>query len=333
MHSGRVSRRDVLRVALAACAGYVAPSVGVAAEPRKMTVMADYYGALFNTSIVAAGLEKGFYNKPEVQVAEIVTGGGGGTAVRNMIGGNIDYGIISTSAALSAIKEGVDIKVVHGAIRTMEDLFWVSMPNSGIKSIQDLKGKKIGFTRPRSISETMAKWKLRKAGMEGQAQLVSLGAVGAGLSALESGGVDAALILEPLWSSRKGRYQVAFNLAELPPMSQMVGCAGGKLMQEQPEVLRALIQAWRQTVDFTYANGEETARIIAKKWPQLVAPDVAESAIKSLQGVKYWSRGDIDIAGLGFWVDAMKEQGELVGAVDLKGMINESFLPPDLRRS
>ena len=59
--------------------------------------------------------------------------------------------------------------------------------------------------------------------MDGQATLVSLGAVGAGLSALESGGVDAALILEPLWSSRKGRYQVAFDLAELPPMSQMMG--------------------------------------------------------------------------------------------------------------
>jgi len=332
MHS-RVSRRDALKMALAACAGYGMPSIGVAAEARKMTMMADYYGALFNTSIIAAGLEKGFYNKPDVQVTDIVTGGGGGTAVRNMIGGNIEYGILSTSAALSAIKEGVDLKVVHGAIRTMEDLFWVSMPNSGIKSIQDLKGKKIGFTRPRSISETMATWKLRKAGMEGQATLVSLGAVGAGLSALESGGVDAALILEPLWSARKGRYQVAFDLAELPPMSQMVGCATGKIMREQPQVLRALIQAWRETVDFTYANGEQTAQIIAKKWPQLVAPDIAAAAIKSLQKVKYWSRGDIDVAGLGFWLDAMKEQGEWVGEANLKTMINESFLPPDLPRS
>jgi len=179
----------------------------------------------------------------------------------------------------------------------------------------------------------MAKWKLRKAGMEGQATLVSLGAVGAGLSALESGGVDAALILEPLWSSRKGRYQVAFDLSELPPMSQMVGCASGKLMKEQPQVLRELIQAWRQTIDFVYGNAAETAQAVSKKWPQLVSQDVAESAIKSLQKVKYWSRGEIDIAGLGFWLDAMKEQGEWVGEANLKAMINESFLPPDPPRS
>jgi hypothetical protein len=29
----------------------------------------------------------------------------------------------------------------------------------------------------------------------------------------------------------------------------------------------------------------------------------------------------------------MKEQGEWVGEADLKAMINESFLPPDLPRS
>ena len=36
---------------------------------------------------------------------------------------------------------------------------------------------------------------------------------------------------------------------------------------------------------------------------------------------------------LGFWLDAMKEQGEWVGEANLKAMINESFLPPDLPRS
>src|SRR5262245_46185648 len=93
-----VSRRDALKAALAASVASVVPSFGLAAEPRKMTIMLDYYGALFNTSPCAVGFEKGFYNKPDVQVTDVVTGGGGGTAVRNMIGGNLDYGVISTSA-------------------------------------------------------------------------------------------------------------------------------------------------------------------------------------------------------------------------------------------
>src|ERR1044072_2310465 len=110
MDTRSVSRRDALKAALAAFPVYAVPSLGLAAEPKKMTIMLDYYGALFNTSQCAVGFEKGFYSKPSVQVSEVVTGGGGGTAVRNMVGGNLDYGVISTSAALSAIKEGVDLK-------------------------------------------------------------------------------------------------------------------------------------------------------------------------------------------------------------------------------
>jgi NitT/TauT family transport system substrate-binding protein len=333
MQRQAITRRSALGMAAAlGAAGLLSPRT--ASAQVKMPIMVDYFGALLNTSVVAVGQDKGWYKTPQIEVTDLVTGGGGGTAVRNMVGGNIDYGIISTSATLSAIRSGLDIRIVHSAIRTSEDLFWVAMPNSGIKSIQDLKGKKLGFTRPKSISETLAKWKLKKHGLEGQVQMVSLGAVGAGLSALESGGVDAALILEPLWSARKGRYVVAFDLSDLPPMTQMVGVASGKMIRDQPEALRALVRAWEQSVAFTYANGEEAARIIAKRYgPQTLSPDVAVSAIKSLQSIRYWSRGEIDQAGLNTWIEAMREQGEWSGPANVPAMINQSFLAPELRRS
>lgn len=325
------SRRHALAMGLGAGSALLMPQMAKA--QRKMDIMVDYYGALINTAVVAVGFEKGYYSTPLVSVGNAVTGGGGATAVRNMVGGNLEYGVIGTSAALTGMREGLDLRIVHGAIRTMEDLFWVSMPNSGIKSIQDLKGKKVGFTRPKSISETMLKWKLRKAGMEGQVQMVSLGAVGVGLSALESGGVDAALILEPLWSARKSRYQVAFTLSELPPMTQMVGVATGKMIKEQPEVLKALVKAWEQSVDFTYANGDEAGALMSKRFPTVLPTDIAQSAVKNMQKVKYWSRGDIDMAGLNFWVEAMREQGEWKDTPDWSQMINQNFLPPELRRT
>jgi NitT/TauT family transport system substrate-binding protein len=327
-----INRRQGLGLGLGMGASLLLPSMAQA--QKKMEIMVDYYGALINTAVVAVGFEKGFYQTPLVSVTNAIAGGGGGTAIRNMIGGNLDYGIVGTSGALTGMREGLDLKIIHGGIRTMEDLFWVSMPNSGIKSIQDLKGKKVGFTRPKSISETMLKWKLKKAGMEGQVQMVSLGAVGVGLSALESGGVDAALILEPLWSARKSRYQVAFTLSELPPMTQMVGVATGKMIKEQPEVLRALVRAWQQSVDYTYANGDESAAFMSKRYgPQTLQLDIAKSAVKSLQSIKYWSRGEIDFQGLNFWVEAMREQGEWQGPADWGKMIDQSFLAPELRRT
>jgi NitT/TauT family transport system substrate-binding protein len=328
----QVGRRQALALGLGAGASLLLPG-GARAAPEKMEILVAYYGALINTAVVGVGLEKGFYSTPLVQVTDAVSTTGGGTAIRNMIGGNVEYGIVGTSAALTGMREGIDVRIVHGVISTMEDLFWVSMPNSGIKSIQDLKGKKIGFTKPKSISETMIKWMLRKHGMEGQAQLVSTGSVGSGLSALESGGVDATLILEPLWSARQGRYQIAFTLAELPGMTQMVGVATGKMIKERPDVLKALVNAWGESVDFTYKNGDEAAGYMSKRYgAQNLPPDVAKQAVRNLQKINYWSHGEIDAVGLNFWVQAMKEQGEWAGDPDWSKMIDQSFLPENLRR-
>ncbi len=312
--------------------------LGAGALPRlafakmETDILVAYYGALINTAPVAVGLEKGFYDTANVKVRDAVSSIGGGTAIRNMVGGGLDYGIVGTSSALTAIREGIDIKIVHGVIRTMEDLFWVSMPNSGIKSLADLKGKKIGFTKPKSISETMAKWMLDRHGMTGQAELVSLGGVGAGLSALESGGVDAALILEPLWSARKDRYQIAFTLEELPPMTQMVGVATSKIMNEQPDALRDLIAGWTQSASYTYDNQEDAALLMSKRFgAEALAPDVAKSAVANMAKIDYWSRGEIDLEGLKFWLETMKFQGEWEGDADWSAMIDQSFLPPEMR--
>jgi NitT/TauT family transport system substrate-binding protein len=328
----QVGRRELLAFGLGAGAAMLLPDLGLA-DQQKMEILVAYYGALINTAVVAVGLENGFYSTPLVQVTDAVSTTGGASAIRNMVGGNVEYGIVGTSAALTGMREGVDVRIVHGVISTMADLFWVSMPSSGIKSIQDLKGKKIGFTKPKSIGETMVRWMLRKHGMEGQAQLVSTGSVGAGLSALEAGGVDATLILEPLWSARQGRYQIAFTLAELPAMSQMVGVATGKMIHEQPEVLKALVNAWGRSVDFTYRNGDAAAALMSKRYgAQNLPVDVAQRAVKNLQKINYWSRGEIDIAGLNFWIQAMKEQGEWTGDADWSRMINQTFLADNLRR-
>jgi hypothetical protein len=159
------------------------PSFGLAAEPRKMTIMLDYYGALFNTSIVRRR-----FRERVLQQAGRAGNRRGYRRRRRYRGPQHDrrqprLRRHQTSAALSAIKEGVDLKSCTGDPYDGRSCSGCRCPTAESNRSRTLKGKKIGFTRPRSISETMAKWKLRKAGMEGQATLVSLGAVGAGLSA------------------------------------------------------------------------------------------------------------------------------------------------------
>ncbi len=326
-----IDRRRVLGMGLGLAGAAALPRAAFA--KMETDILVAYYGALINTAPVAVGLSKGFYETANVSVGEAVSSIGGGTAIRNMVGGGLNYGIVGTAAALTAIREGIDIKIVHGVIRTMEDLFWVSMPDSGIDSIQKLEGKKIGFTKPKSISETMVNWMLDRHGLTGKVETVSLGGLGAGLSALESGGVDAALILEPLWSARKDRYQIAFTLAELPPIAQMVGVATGDIMQNDPDALRDLVAGWTQSTGFTYDQPDEAAVLMSERFgAETLDPEVAKSAVKNMAAINYWSRGEIDIEGLEFFLDTMRYQGEWEGEANWEEMTDQSFLPEALRR-
>ena len=120
MHSPfTLDRRRALALGLGAVPAPFLPGAALAQE--KMQILVAYYGALVNAGIVAIGQEKGFYKTAAVDASDVVSTIGGGTAIRNMIGGGVDYGIVGTSAALTAIRSGVEVRIVHGVIRTLED--------------------------------------------------------------------------------------------------------------------------------------------------------------------------------------------------------------------
>lgn len=303
-----------------------------APQAHALEIMASHYGALLNTAPIAVALERGDYKKNGVDVTDVMSSVGGGTGIRNMVGGGLGYGIVSTSTALAGIRQGMDIRIVHTAIRRVDDLLWVTRPDSGVSSVKDLVGRKVGITAPKSSSELMVVMAFEAAGYPGKADMVALGSVGSGLSALEQGGVDAALILEPLYSARKDRYKVAFSLENLPSMTPTVGVATGDFMRKSPDQLRGLLAAWRSAVNFIYENPEEAAKMVAKRYGDTLPVDVATASMKRMAAIKYWSQGDFDMDALNIWVKGMERMGEWSGPVDWSKVLDSSFLAADLRK-
>jgi NitT/TauT family transport system substrate-binding protein len=324
-----LNRRDVVGLGLGSLAAAALPRAAQAAY--SLEIMAPYYKSLITMAPIAVALELGLYAKHGVDVTGVVTSVGGGTGIRNMIGGGLPYAEMGTASVLAGFKAGLDVRIIHNSITTVRDILWITMPNSPINSIKDLAGKKIGISAPRSTSETLAVFALEAAGMAGQAKLVAIGPVGAGLSALENGGVDCTFILEPLYSQRKDKYKIAFTLDDLPPMSQNVGIATTDMIKQHPQELKAIIAARREAVDFIYANIEEAARITSKRYGDTLPADVAPIAMKRMAGIGYWSRGNIDPVGLNTVVKALERQGEWQGPADWEKIVDRSFLPDDLK--
>jgi NitT/TauT family transport system substrate-binding protein len=295
-------------------------------------IVATHYGALLTSAPIAVALERDEFTKRGVDITSVISTTGGATALRNMFAGKIPYAEVATAAALAAIKEGYDVKIVNAAARSIDDLVWVTLPNSSIKSIKDLAGKKVGITNPKSMSETTANMVFEAAGFKsGEYQLIATGSVAGGLTALEQGGVDATLMNEPLYTARRDRYRIAFDAHGLPPMTQTVGVSTSEFAKQSPDKLRAIIAARRAAVDFIYEQPEAAARMIAKRYGDTLPVSVAIPAVKRMVEMNYWSRGNFEMAGLEAMTKALERQGELAGPVDWPKVIDRSYLPADLR--
>lgn len=312
------------------CGSAMLAASAAAPTAQADSIVASHYGFLLNTAPIAVAIELGEFEKRGINIDEVISSSGGGTTMRNQIASGAGYGVVGTAAALAAFAEGHDIKIISANIMTLEDLFWVSMPDSGITSIQDLRGKKISYTKPRSTSETVLKAAVAAAGIpEDEIELVSLGKIGAGLAALERDDVQAALILEPIYSGRLGQYQIAFDLSNLPRMTQTVGVTTAEFAKENPEKLRAILEARRVAVDYLYEHPEEAAKLVAKAYGEKLTEEVAISAVKRMVEINYWGRGGFDMDGLNAMLDGLREQGAWEGPINWDEVLDDSFLPED----
>jgi NitT/TauT family transport system substrate-binding protein len=304
---------------------------------RAEQIVVSNYAVTTNGMPFSVAMEKGYFKEFKVDVDGILTSDGGGTTIRNLLGGKLSYGEAAVSAVVSAVQGGADLKIISGNVHTVAEFYWVAMPKSPVNSLKDLKGRKLGYTNPRSTSQALAILILEAQKLkEGEVELVRTGGFGAGLTMLEIGGVDVVPVAEPLYSKNQGKYKLLASATDiLPALSNVVGVTTGDAAKTKGAFLRGVILARRKAVEFMYANPKESAVIIAKAY-NLEVP-VAEATVRNLLasekkgGVPYWGPGDIRIDTMDNMIRAQKIVGAMTGDADWSKLIDESFLPDDLK--
>src|SRR5437762_4582289 len=180
----------LISLILATLLAAVAPSAG--AEE----IAVGNYGVSANGMPFGVALVKGYFKDEGLNITGLISSAGGGTSLRNMLaGGGVPYGEVNPGVVVSAILAGADLKIVSDNVLTVAEFVWAVKPDSPIKSIKDFKGKKIGYTNPRSTSQALAMMLLTSAGFKpDDAELVKTGGFGEGSAAPESGQIDIAPI-------------------------------------------------------------------------------------------------------------------------------------------
>lgn len=306
------------------------------AAAQAQQIVVSNYGVAINGAPFAVAMERGFFREEGANVAGIITSAGGGTSLRNMIAGGVPYAEVNPTVAIAAIQAGADIRIISHNVLTVAEFVWAVRQDSPIRSMQDLRGRKLGYTSPRSTSQGLIQELVIRAGLQvSQVELVRTGGFGEGLAALEARLIDVAPIPEPLWSQHGARFRAIARASEsLPPLANLVGVTTQNMMNERGDFIRAIIRGRRRAVAFMHENPDAAGDMVARAYN--VAPEVGRSAVRALtasrtEGVPYWGAGDFNMASLNRMVELQRGIGGLTGEFNLSAMIDTRFLPEDLR--
>jgi NitT/TauT family transport system substrate-binding protein len=322
------------RMIAALFAGVLALVPGAQVQATQIAV--GNFGVAANGMPFAVALEKGYFKQEGIDVTGIITSAGGGTSLRNMIAGGVPYGEVNPGVVIAAIQQGADLKIISDNALTVAEFVWAVKPDSPIRTIKDFKGKKIGYTNPRSTSQALAQMLITQAGLKlDEAEIVRTGGFGEGVAALETGMIDVAPIPEPLWSKFKSKYRAVVSASDaLPPLDNVVGVTTANMAAEKGDFIRAVIRARRRAVEFMHQNPDEAGDMVAKHYN--LEPEVARSAVRNLtssrtNGVPYWGPGQIHIDGLKRMIELQRGLGTIKDEVDFDKVIDTRFLPDDLK--
>ena len=94
---------------------WVAFALCVASPSGAVELVVSQYGRVTATLPWAVAQEKGYFADEGLKIDKIISGGGGGTTLRNMLASDLPYGEVATSAALAAIRSGIELVIVNTA--------------------------------------------------------------------------------------------------------------------------------------------------------------------------------------------------------------------------
>lgn len=189
-----------------------------------------------------------------------------------------------------SIENGINVKVVDGLHEGC--IKFAVKPDSDIKSVEDLKGKKIGVDEIGGTPHQVASLWLENAGIsadpsKNEVTFLPYSDGNLEFEALANGEIDVAALWDPLGSihEKAGDVRILFDLGTDPYFKDKFCCflyASSKVLEENPEEVAALLRAYRKAQEWIYENPEKAVDIIVEKnYSAIEDKELAVDLIKS----------------------------------------------------
>ncbi|OMP68228.1 ABC transporter substrate-binding protein [Domibacillus epiphyticus] len=272
----------IFTVILAGC-GSTSEKDQTAEETSGETIRIGYVNILSNAPAVVAenkklideqGLKSEFYsfsNGPDLYKA--------------LSSGKLDIAYAGVPAAVNWVSRGAEIKAIA---KVSDGKFGLMVnPDSGIESVEDLKGKKIGSIVKGSGADILLRGLVLPEAKVAESEVsITQMQMPVMEQAINKGSIDAAVAAEPFLSIAELR---GLKVLKEMPDPALVILATNDLLSNQPETVEKFMAGHKESIQFIQDNKDEAADILVKNYN---VPGITD------QSGKAWDAKDVLLKAL-----------------------------------
>jgi NitT/TauT family transport system substrate-binding protein len=209
------------------------------------------------------GMRVGLFRKYGVTI-EASSLAGGARLQQALAADSLDMGL-GSGPEMSAIQKGSPVKAVAAMAGAPRLLGLLVRPDGAVKSLADLKGKKIGVTTVNSLTAWLVHELSRQQGFGPDGiDVTPLGATSSQFAALKTRQIDGLVadIATLLQAEANGEGRILFRFGDLVKDFHIhVIFATDKLIATRPDAVRSFLEAWFETIAFMRGDKATTVAI------------------------------------------------------------------------
>ncbi len=211
----------------------------------------------------------------------------GASLLAAMNNGDVDVTFSGAPTLALGYLQGMETMIIGSTSNTLDDIIFT---RPEIDTIEKLRGKTIGVTKLKAVTDVAARVGLRRVGLVPDVDVFTRGTGGLAesLAALETGAVDGASLSVPgVFEARKRGFRELINVTGLGVsfMNSGVG-ATKRLLAERPEIGEPYLRALAQATSRLKTDRDFAVEVMAK-WTRMDDRDLLGATVDHYR--KIWT--------------------------------------------
>jgi NitT/TauT family transport system substrate-binding protein len=247
----------------AAIAVMVAVLPAWAQSTRKVRLA--YAGWEVGTAVAYIGVDAGLFKKNGIEVEELPIRDTLSAGVQSLLGVDLLIGFGSPLAVLQPLANGADVTLIGSHVSF--DQYGMGV-GSGVASMKDLKGKKVGVSALGARSDLVARVLLRRAGLDPakDVEMVAAGLTPARALALTKDLVQGVPLRQDVAAEARKLGIKIIDMKTVPIMTDLLMTTRSFIKKEE-ELVRRFMKGYANAIQYFVSKRSESLNILKKYFP------------------------------------------------------------------